>query len=218
MKKLIELAERQRVKDLLTIELRKLETEIILKGEQNTETAITGDTVKPSQPVKPALPRVSTVDIKTYAWDQSDNYMKIYATVPGVENVPKEQVTCHFTNRSFHLNCQNVGNKNYTCGVKNLMEEIEPEESHFKIKSGNVLVMLKKKAKKTWPYVTEKEKKLKEKEKSSMKSGIDDTTDPQESLMQMMKKMYDEGDPEMKRTIAKAWTESREKQTKDMPF
>lgn len=27
----------------------------------------------------------------------------------------------------------------------------------------------------------------------------------------MMKKMYDEGDDEMKRTIAKAWTESREK-------
>ena len=31
--------------------------------------------------------------------------------------------------------------------------------------------------------------------------------------MNMMKKMYDEGDDEMKRTIAKAWTESREKQS-----
>ena len=27
----------------------------------------------------------------------------------------------------------------------------------------------------------------------------------------MMKKMYDEGDDEMKRTIAKAWTEGQEK-------
>ena len=29
--------------------------------------------------------------------------------------------------------------------------------------------------------------------------------------MGMLKQMYDEGDDEMKRTLAKAWTESREK-------
>ena len=38
--------------------------------------------------------------------------------------------------------------------------------------------------------------------------------DPSKSIMNMMKKMYDEGDDEMKRTIAKAWTESRDKQMK----
>jgi len=36
--------------------------------------------------------------------------------------------------------------------------------------------------------------------------------DPQAGIMNLMKKMYDEGDDDMKRTIAKAWTESREKQ------
>ena len=35
--------------------------------------------------------------------------------------------------------------------------------------------------------------------------------DPQANIMNMMKNMYDEGDDEMKRTIAKAWTESRDK-------
>ena len=39
----------------------------------------------------------------------------------------------------------------------------------------------------------------------------DDSKDPEAGLMDLMKKMYDEGDDEMKRTIAKAWTESREK-------
>jgi len=29
--------------------------------------------------------------------------------------------------------------------------------------------------------------------------------DPQASLMNMMKKLYEEGDPEMKKTIAQAW-------------
>ena len=30
-------------------------------------------------------------------------------------------------------------------------------------------------------------------------------------MLQLMKKMYNEGDDEMKRTIAKAWTEGQEK-------
>ena len=37
-------------------------------------------------------------------------------------------------------------------------------------------------------------------------------------LSQMMKKMYDEGDDEMKRTIAKAWTEGQEKKNPMTPF
>ena len=35
--------------------------------------------------------------------------------------------------------------------------------------------------------------------------------DPSQGLMKMMKKMYEEGDDEMKRTIAKAWTEGNQK-------
>ena len=34
------------------------------------------------------------------------------------------------------------------------------------------------------------------------------------SIMNMMKKMHDEGDDDMKQTIAKAWTESRDKMDK----
>jgi calcyclin binding protein len=39
-----------------------------------------------------------------------------------------------------------------------------------------------------------------------------DNDDPSAGLMDMMKQMYEDGDDDMKRTIAKAWTESREKQ------
>ena len=38
--------------------------------------------------------------------------------------------------------------------------------------------------------------------------------DPGAGLMQLMKKMYDDGDDEMKRTIKKAWFESQEKKNK----
>ena len=40
---------------------------------------------------------------------------------------------------------------------------------------------------------------------------FDEKKDPNESLMDLMKKMYDEGDDEMKRTIAKSFSESRNK-------
>lgn len=43
------------------------------------------------------------------------------------------------------------------------------------------------------------------------KPSGDDSTDPSEGLMNMLKKIYSEGDDEMKRTINKAWTESQEK-------
>jgi calcyclin binding protein len=40
------------------------------------------------------------------------------------------------------------------------------------------------------------------------------SSDPTAGIMDMMKDMYEDGDEDMKRTIAKAWSESREKQQK----
>ena len=74
-----------------------------------------------------------------------------------------------------------------------------------------VTVFLRKvEAAKTWNYVTEKEARLKDKAMPK----VDENMDPQEGLMSLMKKMYDEGDDEMKRTISKAFSESREKSLK----
>lgn len=53
----------------------------------------------------------------------------------------------------------------------------------------------------------------------SRRKAAYDTADPSEGLMNILKKMYAEGDDEMKRTINKAWVESREKQYKgDIPM
>lgn len=53
----------------------------------------------------------------------------------------------------------------------------------------------------------------------SCRKAAYDTSDPSEGLMNLLKKMYAEGDDEMKRTINKAWVESREKQSKgDIPM
>ena len=76
-----------------------------------------------------------------------------------------------------------------------------------------VTIFLKKSEKKNWECVTEKEFKAKDKSVPKM----DEKADPQEGLMNLMKKMYDDGDDEMKRTISKAFVESREKSMKGEP-
>lgn len=71
-----------------------------------------------------------------------------------------------------------------------------------------LLVMLKKsKENETWGVLLKLEK---GKEKAKM-PDFDEKADPQESLMKMMKQMYDDGDDEMKRTIRKSWHESQSK-------
>ena len=48
------------------------------------------------------------------------------------------------------------------------------------------------------------------------KPKYDPDKDPNEGIMDLMRKMYNEGDDDMKRTIAKAWTESQEKRAKGL--
>lgn len=213
LRKFFEQAERQKVKDILSIELRKIETEIIHRQEKNKEEnpqEQAEQTVKPVTVTRTATSHRPTTEIRTYGWDQSDNFMKLYVTVKDVQSVPKENVTCDFTDRSFSLLCKEVGNRNYTLKVNSLAEDIIPDQSYFKIKTDKILLMLKKKAPMmTWICVSRADKKPMEDKKK--KPDIDENKDPSESLMGMLKQMYDEGDDEMKRTLAKAWTESREK-------
>lgn len=70
-----------------------------------------------------------------------------------------------------------------------------------------VVSLAKEKTGATWSHLTQVEKKTKEPKKPAPK--MDSEADPTTGLMDLMKQMYDDGDDEMKRTIAKAWTESR---------
>ena len=47
------------------------------------------------------------------------------------------------------------------------------------------------------------------------KMDDEDKENPSQGLMKLMQQMYDDGDDEMKRTIAKSWYESQEKRKKD---
>ncbi|XP_052093096.1 calcyclin-binding protein-like [Mytilus californianus] len=205
---LLESACRTRVKDLLGLDKRKLETELIQKQDRlkssTEQKSIPGTIVKPKT-------GTYTVTIHNYAWDQSEKFMKLYVTLNGVQSLPKDQVTSHFTKRSIRLKVNDLDGKNHELYISNLFDDVQPSESFVKIKKDTVLVMMRKDNSKTWTYVTQRENK----EKEAKKPKVDENADPNDSLMTMMKQMYEDGDDEMKKTIAKAWSESRNKQSKD---
>ncbi|XP_035221568.1 calcyclin-binding protein-like isoform X2 [Stegodyphus dumicola] len=158
-----------------------------------------------------ARPVTYTCKIINYAWDQSDKFLKIYVTLNGVHNFPKENVTVEFGPKSFELQALGLDKKNNVLTIKNLLHEIIPSKSYYKVKTDMVVLYLKKKSSDNWTYVTESEKKSKE--HKAPKYNKDE--DPSQSLMNLMKQMYEDGDDDMKRTIAKAWTEARDKKSPD---
>jgi len=207
LKSLIAQATRPNNKALFSTQLSKLEAEV---------TKLTAPKPAPAPAMTPATTTSApltgyTKKINTYGWDQSDKFVKIYITsLPDINKVTAENVACNFTEKSFDLIIKNLNNVNYNLVVKNLLHLIDPKESTVKVKSDMITVMMRKKEANKWDCVTGIEMLLKEKPKPK----IGENTDPQESLMSLMKQMYDEGDDEMKRTIGKAFSESRDKQMK----
>ena len=96
--------------------------------------------------------------------------------------------------------------------VNNLLQPICVEDSSKKVKTDTVIVLCKKKAENTrWDYLTQVEIDCKEKDR---RPAYDSETDPSKGLTNVLKKIFDDGDDDMERTIHKAWVESKEKQAK----
>ncbi|CAK6969449.1 calcyclin-binding protein [Scomber scombrus] len=201
---LLEKAERKRVQELLKQEQKKVEKEIAVKRQQKEQQA--RREADPSAASKATY----TVKITNYAWDQSDKFVKIYLTLKDVNKIPSENVEVNFTENSFSVLVKDLGGKNHQMTVLNLLYPIDEKDSYKKIKTDMVLIMCKKQAIKKWECLTKVEKQAKDKDKPA----VEENADPSDGLMRMLKKIYSEGDDEMKRTINKAWSESQEKKVR----
>jgi len=142
--------------------------------------------------------------VTTFYWDQTKDFVKIYLEF-GDEVVDSADIKLDITSkRSFIIA---YGSRKFV--QTKLHADIDKEKSHFKTTKSKIIVYLKKAAERNWTSLKENAdsyKKMVEEEKDEM------SDDPQAGLMKMMKKMYDEGDDDMKRTIAKSWYESQQKQ------
>lgn len=202
-------AHRQRTKDMIILEIRRLQTELMRLEERKDTLA------KPTSPSPNPNQKCYEVKLNNYGWDQTSTMVKIYITLKDVHQLPKEAVVCSFTEKSLDLRVLGLDNKNYHLPINNLCAEIDTKKSNFKVKTDMIVVSLVKKIARDWSHITLVEKRIKE-SKAPTVPDMGEDSDPGASLMNLMKKMYQDGDDEMKKTIAKAWTENQEKQRSSM--
>lgn len=176
-------------------------------------------TVKPQTATSTAQIK-PTIQVKTYGWDQTDNLVKIYISdIPGLAAAEESQVVADFTNSSVNVKVNDLNNRNYNFSISELSGNIKPQLSKAVLKKGNIIVTMTKTITNPWEEFTMAERKKKEakKEKEKLDEMSKKDEDPSAGIMKMMQKMYDEGDEDMKRTITKAWYESKSGKKPGMP-
>ncbi|KAF2316707.1 hypothetical protein GH714_042048 [Hevea brasiliensis] len=146
----------------------------------------------------PSTSALNYVTLGSFSWDQDDDKVKIYVSLEGVE---QEKIETDFKPMSFDVKFHNVQGKNYRCAIPKLNNKIVPEQCKVLVKPIRVIITLFKASKGNWLDLHFKEDKL--------KPNLDKEQDPMAGIMDIMKNMYEEGDDETKRNIAKAWSDAR---------
>ncbi|KAI5077206.1 hypothetical protein GOP47_0007030 [Adiantum capillus-veneris] len=190
LKALLKQATRPHVQSLISSEIQTLEKVAALSA-QNQGKATLLHTTK-------TVPEVRYTSLSSFSWDQDVEKLKIYISLQGAS---KEKIDMDFKARSLELKVHDIDGKNYRLGVPCLCKAIVPEKCSVIAKPTRITIILKKLDKGTWQDLHGKE------DKSKLRS---DDKEPMSGLMQVMKNMYDDGDDEMKRNIAKAYSEARE--------
>lgn len=189
------IAKRPRVVSLISAEINTLEK--LSKNAAPTKS-LQVPTPIGTAPKGLSSPALNYVTLGSFSWDQDNEKVKIYASLEGVD---QEKIEADFKQMSFDLKFHDVQGKNYRCAIPKLNKEIVPEKCKVVVKPTRVIITLVKASKGNWSDLHFKEDKL--------KPNLDKDRDPMAGIMDLMKNMYEEGDEEMKRTIAKAWTDAR---------
>jgi len=225
LKSLGEVATRSKVKDIISVAARKLETELVelreqLKREEAANNS-TDDAKAEIKDVEPVAKKVVECQLKDYSWDQSEKFVKLYLTgLAGLgDSCSNDKIIINFTSESVSIRIGPISDKSpkvFIFSIKKACHKINPEKSYHKVKSDYLLVYLAKhNPGSDWSHITYAEKAAADSKKKADEPKFDEKADPSAGLMNMMKKMYEEGDDEMKRTIAKAWTEGQDKKGQD---
>eukprot|EP00741_Cyanophora_paradoxa_P017234 tig00020961_g16646.t1 len=202
---LLSQAKRPRVRALLQRELEALQsssyapTGTAAAAAPAATPAPAGAQPTPAPPVRQVL----YTPISSYAFDQSDTHVKIYISLDGVGDLPKEQIEAKFTKDSLDLVVSGLKGKNHRLYVPKLDKEIVAEESSFRVSASSHRVTLSLRKAGKWDHWSS----VAEDPRFKVPKGAD--KDPGASITEMMKTMYEEGDDNLKKTIAQAWTDSR---------
>ncbi|KAJ7554953.1 hypothetical protein O6H91_05G017400 [Diphasiastrum complanatum] len=194
LKHLLAQSKRPRVQSLLSSEIEALEK------AHSSAALVQVAKVAPLQSLQKGavVPEVQYTSLSTFSWDQDNDKVKVYFPLDGAL---QEKVSFNFDRSSFVVKVHDVAGKNYRCGIPKLNKAIDPDKSSVTVKPKRIIVTLKKHDNGNWSDLHYKEEKF--------KPNLGKEKDPMSGIMDLMKNMYDEGDEDMKKTIAKAWSEAR---------
>ncbi|OII76655.1 CS domain-containing protein [Cryptosporidium andersoni] len=208
LKDLIEKSRRSNVKSVLQVQLQAMEIQLSETKKRTANMVNNKSTINEINNISSNIPLDAYIPISQYSWDQSDKKVRVYITMNNIHN----NVDClkvNFNDNSFDLQITNLNNKYYKLSIK-LNGSIVESQSNFKVKTDMIVLTMTKQDISKWPQLSSKENHLK-KATSPDTFNTNDSSDPMAGIQNLMKKMYEEGDDEMKRTIAKAWTEAQDK-------
>lgn len=128
---------RPNTKLLLLNHAKSLANSISQLERDITSKSVKQDEVKPKRYIS---------ELKTYAWDQSDKFVKIFVTLDGLS--PEKdtvKLDCKFEEKSLNLVIENgTKDRDYSFIVKNLLDPIDSVKSYAKIKTDMVAIYMKK--------------------------------------------------------------------------
>ena len=206
------------------LEEYKKNLELLLKQEEQRlkkqEEAKAKESSSSSESKPEDIPKANIYfqTITKYALDtSSDEYVKIYLTeeLSNLKTIDPNNIKVKFTKRTFDAYIFNWNKKNYRFSCFNLCKDINPDKCKATPTSSGLVIRLAKASSGDHWDSLEKKKGLLDKNEEEEEGEKSKDKDPNASLMEMMRDMYQNGDPEMKKMIAEAWTKSQNEQMKD---
>lgn len=203
LKRILSLGSTPYVEHLLGLEIKKLEEKFPEAAAAPAEKA----------PEAPAKPKRIYQTIDSYAFSDSNNVAKVIIT--HIKELAQAEIEFEPNPHGFSI-CiirekQNLPNLKLT--VQPTYKKIIPDQSKYSVSNEKLTITLQKKKNTSWMKLKKSAIDMKKKDDKSSKDKAKE--DPNGALMDMMKKMYDEGDDEMKRTISKAMWEAQHKKPED---
>lgn len=130
---------RPRNVDAISLQKKRIETELSkLRAEAIAETVTPTPKTTSNESVR------YESELTSYAWDQSDKFVKLFVTLANVQSATEENVVVTFTSNSILLKVADVQGKDYTFTINNLLHNIDVSASYRKIKTDAIVIYAKK--------------------------------------------------------------------------
>ena len=201
--------------NLMNEEKKKIDAEHKKKEEEKKSEKTESTTENKATEIDASKLNASFTTVSKYAFDTSNNkFIKLYLTdgFDGIKSFNSSNIKSKFTKNSFDVCILGWKDRNYRFSCFNLSKEINPKDSYVKqTNSGLIVYLAKANTSDFWDSLEKKKGLFGNKDEDGI-PALDKNKDPNQSLMEMMRDMYQNGDPEMKRMIAEAWTKSRDEQ------